>query len=56
MTKDESLSQLIVAIEALVKDFIMHMDLLLIKQILVLMNPILSQDYGTGTPFSLAQQ
>ncbi len=56
MTKDESLPQLIAAMEALVEDFTRHVDPLLAKRIPVPMNPILPQDYGTGTPFSLARR
>jgi len=56
MTKDESVPHLIAAMAALVDDFTMHVDPLLAKRIPVPMNPILSQGYETGTPFSLARR
>lgn len=56
MTKDESVPQLITAMAALVDDFTMHVDPLLAKRLPVPMNPILRQDYETGTPISLARR
>lgn len=56
MTNNENVPQLIAAMAAVVDDFTMHVDPLLAKRLPVPINPIIPQDYDTGTPFSLPRR